>query len=283
MAFETAAGEPDRRRAARASRRARRFSRSAAVTGGRSPASHEAPCGFLAGIDPSEVMVRLARRRLRRRIEAGPRRDRRSRRARRSPTRTRASTPRSPSTSSTSGRTRSPTSARSAACCDPAGACCSAIGPATRPLAALPATVYALRSVDEIEALLAEAGFAAIRSTERAIGKPPRSPSAMRGARCPHDAARTGSHGAPKCATGDHAGLTGGSGGGVSPSPSAANGSAAYTTLPPTTVSTDSMLLDPLLRHAEVVRAEHREVGVHAGRDAALDVLLLAEPCAARR
>ena len=31
----------------------------------------QAPCGFLAGIDPSEVMVRLARRRLRRWIEAG--------------------------------------------------------------------------------------------------------------------------------------------------------------------------------------------------------------------
>ena len=31
----------------------------------------QAPCGFLAGVDPSEVMVRLARRRLRRAIDAG--------------------------------------------------------------------------------------------------------------------------------------------------------------------------------------------------------------------
>jgi len=37
-------------------------------------------------------------------------------------------------------------------------------------LAQLPATVYALRSVEEIEALLAEAGFVEIRTTERTIG-----------------------------------------------------------------------------------------------------------------
>lgn len=38
-------------------------------------------------------------------------------------------------------------------------------------IAALPANVYALRSVDEIETLLAEAGFAGIRSIERSIGR----------------------------------------------------------------------------------------------------------------
>jgi len=38
-------------------------------------------------------------------------------------------------------------------------------------LATLPATVYALRSVDETEGLLAKAGFAAIRSTEHSIGE----------------------------------------------------------------------------------------------------------------
>ncbi len=36
-------------------------------------------------------------------------------------------------------------------------------------LASLPASVYALRSVDEIEALLAETGFHAIHSDERSL------------------------------------------------------------------------------------------------------------------
>ena len=38
-------------------------------------------------------------------------------------------------------------------------------------LAALPATVYSLRSVEETEELLAQAGFAAIHSTAHSIGK----------------------------------------------------------------------------------------------------------------
>ena len=38
-------------------------------------------------------------------------------------------------------------------------------------LAALPATVYSLRSVEETEGLLAQAGFVAIRSTRHSLGK----------------------------------------------------------------------------------------------------------------
>jgi SAM-dependent methyltransferase len=38
-------------------------------------------------------------------------------------------------------------------------------------LASLPASVYALRSVDEVEALLAEAGFGTIHSDERSLGR----------------------------------------------------------------------------------------------------------------
>jgi hypothetical protein len=49
-------------------------------------------------------------------------------------------------------------------------------------LAELPATVYALRSVEEIEGLLGESGFAEIRSAERPIGK---SRYAFTEARCP--------------------------------------------------------------------------------------------------
>jgi hypothetical protein len=37
-------------------------------------------------------------------------------------------------------------------------------------VAALPATVYALRTADEIEKLLGEAGFVEIRSTVHAVG-----------------------------------------------------------------------------------------------------------------
>jgi SAM-dependent methyltransferase len=38
-------------------------------------------------------------------------------------------------------------------------------------VAALPATVYALRSVDDIEGLLRESGFVEVRTAERSIGK----------------------------------------------------------------------------------------------------------------
>jgi hypothetical protein len=76
------------------------------------------PCGFLAGIDPSEVMVRRVLR--------------------------------------------------------PGGRALLGYRPRdTETLAALPGTVYALRSVDETEGLLAEAGFTAIRSTEHSIARSP--------------------------------------------------------------------------------------------------------------
>ncbi len=52
-------------------------------------------------------------------------------------------------------------------------------------LASLPASVYALRSLDEVEALLAEAGFEAIHSDERSLG---RSRFAFSQARCPGSA-----------------------------------------------------------------------------------------------
>jgi hypothetical protein len=56
-------------------------------------------------------------------------------------------------------------------------------------LAELPATVYALRPVEEIEGLLGESGFVEIRSTERSIGK---SRYAFTEARCPAPAAPRG-------------------------------------------------------------------------------------------
>jgi len=49
-------------------------------------------------------------------------------------------------------------------------------------LASLPASVYALRSIDEVEALLAESGFDAIHSDEHTLG---RSRFAFSEARCP--------------------------------------------------------------------------------------------------
>jgi len=133
----------------------------------------QAPCGFLAGIDPSEVMVRLARRRLRRWIEAG----------------------RAEVSLAASSAIPHPDARFDAALAvhvlyfwkDPIAEL-REIRRALRPggrallgyrprdaesLAALPATVYALRSVDETEELLAKAGFTAIRSTEHSIGNSP--------------------------------------------------------------------------------------------------------------
>jgi SAM-dependent methyltransferase len=131
----------------------------------------QAPCGFLAGIDPSEVMVRLAQRRLRRGIEAG-----------------RAEV------SLAAGNALPYPDARFDAALavhvlyfwkDPSAEL-SEIRRVLRPggrallgyrprdevaVAALPATVYSLRFVDEVEGLLAKAGFAAIRSAEHSIGK----------------------------------------------------------------------------------------------------------------
>jgi SAM-dependent methyltransferase len=142
----------------------------------------QAPCGFLAGIDPSEVMVRLARRRLRRCIEAG---------------RAEVSLAASSALPYPDARFDAALAVHVLYFWKDAIADLREIRRVLRPggrallgyrprdaetLAALPATVYALRSVDETERLLAKAGFAAIRSTEHSIGK---SPFVCTEARCP--------------------------------------------------------------------------------------------------
>jgi SAM-dependent methyltransferase len=142
----------------------------------------EAPCSFLAGVDPSEVMVRLARRRLRRWIGAG----------------------RVEVSLASSAKLPCPDGCFDAVLAvhvvyfwneplSDLGEVRRVLRPSGRvllvyrrrdaeTLAALPATVYALRSVEEIEALLAEAGFVEIRSAERPIGG---SRYTFTGARCP--------------------------------------------------------------------------------------------------
>ncbi len=130
-----------------------------------------APFGFLAGIDPSEVMVRLARRRLRRWIEAGQ-----------------------AEISLASSHSLPYPDARFDAAfavhvlyfwsdaltelreirrvLRPGGRVLLGYRPRDQSaLAELPATVYTLRSVDEVERLLAQAGFVAIQSTEFPLGK----------------------------------------------------------------------------------------------------------------
>jgi SAM-dependent methyltransferase len=131
----------------------------------------DTPCAFLAGIDASEVMVRLARKRMRPWIDAG----------------------------------RADIALASSAKIPHADARFDAVfavhviyfwsepladlgeirrvlRPGGRVLlgyrqrdeetrASLPASVYALRSADELEGLLAESGFVEIRSAERAIGR----------------------------------------------------------------------------------------------------------------
>jgi len=128
------------------------------------------PCGFLAGIDPSAVMVRLARRRLRREIEAG----------------------RAEASLATSSALPFPDARFDAALAvhvlyfwtdalpelreirrvlRPGGRVLLGYRPRdAETLAALPATVYSLRSAEETEALLAQAGFVAIRTTAPALG-----------------------------------------------------------------------------------------------------------------
>jgi SAM-dependent methyltransferase len=132
----------------------------------------EAPCGFLAGIDPSEVMVRVARRRLRRWIEAG---------------RAEVSLAASSALPYPDARFDAALAVHVLYFWKDATADLREIRRVLRPggrvllgyrprdaeaLAALPTTVYALRSVDETERLLAEAGFVAIRSLH-SIGKSP--------------------------------------------------------------------------------------------------------------
>lgn len=129
------------------------------------------PGAHLAGVDASEVMVRLARKRMRRWIEAG----------------------RAEVALASSVKIPHPDRRFDAAFAvhvvyfwsDPL-VDLREIGRVLKPggrlllgyrprdeetVAALPASVYALRSVEEIEALLAEAGFVEIHSVEHAIGK----------------------------------------------------------------------------------------------------------------
>lgn len=133
----------------------------------------QVPCGFLSGIDPSEVMVRLARRRLRPWIEAG---------------RAEVSLAASSALPYPDARFEAALAVHvlyfwKDAIADlreirrvlgPGGRALLGYRPRdAETLAVLPATVYALRSIDETEGLLAKAGFAAIRSTEHSIGRSP--------------------------------------------------------------------------------------------------------------
>jgi SAM-dependent methyltransferase len=142
----------------------------------------QAPCGFLAGIDSSEVMVRLARRRLRRRIEAGQ---------------AEVSLAASSALPYSDARFDAAFAVHVLYFWKDALADLREIRRVLRPggrallgyrprdaetLAELPATVYALRSVDETEELFAKAGFTTIRSTRHSIGK---SPFVCTEARCP--------------------------------------------------------------------------------------------------
>jgi len=131
----------------------------------------EAPSGFLAGIDPSDVMVRLARRRLQCWIDAG----------------------RVDVSFASSAKIPHPDARFDATLAvhvvyfwnepqadlgeirrvlRPGGRALLVYRPRDeRTLSSLPASVYALRSVDEIERLLAEAGFVDIHSAEQLIGR----------------------------------------------------------------------------------------------------------------
>jgi ubiquinone/menaquinone biosynthesis C-methylase UbiE len=129
------------------------------------------PDTFLVGIDPSEVMVRLARRRMRRCIDAG----------------------RADISLASSAKIPHPDARFDAALAvhvvyfwreplvdlaeirrvlRPGGRLLLMYRPRDEEtLASLPASVYALRSVDQVEALLAEGGFGEICSDERSIGR----------------------------------------------------------------------------------------------------------------
>ncbi len=127
----------------------------------------ESPCAYLAGLDPSVVMVRLARKRVRRWIDAG---------------RAEVSLASSAKIPHPDGRFDAALAVHVVYFWNEPLADLREIRRVLRPggrlllgyrprdeetLAALPASVYALRSVDEIEGLLAESGFVEIRSTER--------------------------------------------------------------------------------------------------------------------
>lgn len=125
----------------------------------------------LAGIDPSEVMVRLARRRLRRWIDAG-RADVAL-----------ASSAKIPHADARFDAAlavhviyfwREPLAdlAEIQRVLRPGGRLLLVYRPRDEEtLASLPASVYTLRSIDQVEALLAEAGFEAIHSDERSLGR----------------------------------------------------------------------------------------------------------------
>jgi SAM-dependent methyltransferase len=142
----------------------------------------EASCDYLAGIDPSEVMVRVARRRMQRWIAAG---------------RANVSLASSAKIPHADGRFDVALAVHvvyfwSDPLADlleirrvlrPGGRLLLGYRPRTEQLLAeLPASVYALRSVEEIERLFEESGFAEIRSAERSIGK---ARYAYTQARCP--------------------------------------------------------------------------------------------------
>jgi SAM-dependent methyltransferase len=131
----------------------------------------EAPCAYAAGIDPSDVMVRLARKRMRRWIDAG---------------RAEVSLASSAKIPHADGRFDAALAVHVVYFWNEPLADLHEVRRVLRPggrvllgyrprdeeaLAALPATVYALRSVEEIEALLADSGFVEIRSAERSIGR----------------------------------------------------------------------------------------------------------------
>ena len=125
------------------------------------------PCARLAGVDPSDVMVRLARRRLRRWIESG---------------RAEIALASSASLPHPEQRFDAVLAVHVVYFWSDPRADLREVHRVLRPggrlllgyrqrspetLAALPATVYALRAATEIEALLAEAGFVAVHTVER--------------------------------------------------------------------------------------------------------------------
>lgn len=133
----------------------------------------ETPDAHLAGIDPSDVMVRLARKKLHRCIETG---------------RAEISLASSEKIPHRDARFDAALAVHVVYFWRDPLADLHEIHRVLRPggrillgyrprdaqaVASLPASVYALRSVDEIEALLAEVGFTAIRTSERAVGKLP--------------------------------------------------------------------------------------------------------------
>lgn len=145
----------------------------------------KSPCAHLAGVDPSEVMVRLARKRMRRWIDAG---------------RAEVSLASSAKIPYADGRFDAALAVHVVYFWNQPVADLLEVRRVLRAggrvllgyrprdeqtLAALPASVYALRSVDEVETLLAESGFVEIRSAERSIG---RSRLALTEARCPASA-----------------------------------------------------------------------------------------------